>query len=673
MKYTNWAKRVGGLVVLLAATGLATAAIKDQKTFFNVVPAVTSNPFAGTLMTHTSTVPAYSIGRIDYGGSTTQINGCTTDWVNDTILAINFNNFSAIMNGRRLAGGYFYTGAGALTASFFINPGMTVPLGSEWKFYFSNFRDDAPPGPDNQVTITFTFTDEPVTPPLGTTVNVTPGVEENQELTYFSNPLEVVWYKVVVTQPTSLTNFLDISATMPESLPVSYGLYDAAGFLLQASTAPQVPRPGFSFGGDGYVRPAYSGFYGEGQDGFLDAGTYYLAVGPTIIDFYNYFGALGRRFDELNGLLSFRTGEVTAPPAPPAPLYEQELTDPFGGFGLVPLFRGPSGGATYDRQAIDDFSVPSPGWDVTHVSASIGSSYPFLPSHSVRVWIYPKLTGGAPGAPVASIVVPGAAVTPYFQASVGQLVKRLYINLGNGVHLPPGNYYLCVQPDQNQYRETYWYSSSPTTPVAGLPAQYRAGPLSVNDIGYPLAWTETDTPVYAGPLDLAFAIYGTVSTGTGNGMTGTLDLGQLGGSPYNSGANLPTTLNISYRDASNNEIATGTATYNPVTGAVSGTIPGAVNVPFRISVKVGFWLRKTMPNPADPAAPLGNYNFGTIAPLVGDSDDDNEVTNFDYSLWAAANGNSVTANTDNDFDGDGEITNFDYSLWAANNGEMGDN
>ncbi len=158
-----------------------------------------------------------------------------------------------------------------------------------------------------------------------------------------------------------------------------------------------------------------------------------------------------------------------------------------------------------------------------------------------------------------------------------------------------------------------------------------------------------------------------------NTLSGTLDLGQLGGTPYNSGANLPATLNISYRDAANTEIAVGTATYNPVTGAVTGTVPVAVNVPYRISVKVGFWLRKTMPNPADPAAPVGNYNFGTIAPLVGDSDDDNEVTNFDYSLWAAANGNSVTANTDNDFDGDGAITNFDYSLWAANNGALGDN
>ncbi|HRJ27062.1 MAG TPA: hypothetical protein PLO61_06090, partial [Fimbriimonadaceae bacterium] len=146
-----------------------------------------------------------------------------------------------------------------------------------------------------------------------------------------------------------------------------------------------------------------------------------------------------------------------------------------------------------------------------------------------------------------------------------------------------------------------------------------------------------------------------------NVVTGTVDFGQLTAA-YNTGANLPSSIPVSFRDAANTEIATGSATYNPVTGAFSATVPGSVTVPYRVSFKQGFWLRKTMPNPSGAATPLGNYNFGTVTPLVGDSDDDNEVTNFDYSLWAAANGNSVTANTDNDFDGDGEITNFDYSL-----------
>ncbi len=156
-----------------------------------------------------------------------------------------------------------------------------------------------------------------------------------------------------------------------------------------------------------------------------------------------------------------------------------------------------------------------------------------------------------------------------------------------------------------------------------------------------------------------------------NTVTGVVDFGNVGPT-YNSGP-FPGSIPVSFRDAANNEIATGSASYNAVTGAFSAVVPGAVTVPYRVSFKLGFWLRKTLPNPSGPAAPLGNYNFGTVAPLVGDADDDNEITNSDYALWAASNGNSVAANTDCDFDGDGEITNSDYALWASTNGNSGDN
>lgn len=155
-------------------------------------------------------------------------------------------------------------------------------------------------------------------------------------------------------------------------------------------------------------------------------------------------------------------------------------------------------------------------------------------------------------------------------------------------------------------------------------------------------------------------------------VTGTVDFGQLGGAPYNSGVNLPTSIPVSFRNAANSEIAIGSATYNPVTGAFSVEVPGAVTVPYRVSYKHGFWLRKTMPNPADPAAPLGSYDFGTVAPLVGDCDLDNDITNGDYSIWASQNGGEYSANTESDFDGDAFITNGDYALWAANNGNSGD-
>ncbi len=156
-------------------------------------------------------------------------------------------------------------------------------------------------------------------------------------------------------------------------------------------------------------------------------------------------------------------------------------------------------------------------------------------------------------------------------------------------------------------------------------------------------------------------------------VTGVVDLGQVGGTPYNTGDGLPSTLLVSWRDAANQEIVADIAAYNPVTGAFSASVPGAVTGPFRLSIKQGFWLRATVPNPNNPAHALANWNFGTVSPLVGDADFDNEITNGDYALWASGNGNSVSANSGCDFDGDAEVTNSDYALWAANNGSSGDN
>ncbi len=167
-----------------------------------------------------------------------------------------------------------------------------------------------------------------------------------------------------------------------------------------------------------------------------------------------------------------------------------------------------------------------------------------------------------------------------------------------------------------------------------------------------------------------FAILQVTSADTSSTVTGTVDFGNLG-SNYNHGP-MAASIPVSFRDASNTEIATANASYDSVTGAFSVTVPSAVTVPYRISFEQGFWLRMTLPDPADPATPLGNYNFGLVAPIVGDADLDNDITNSDYAFWAGTNGDSVSPNTGADFDGDGEITNSDYALWAGNNGISGD-
>ncbi len=151
-------------------------------------------------------------------------------------------------------------------------------------------------------------------------------------------------------------------------------------------------------------------------------------------------------------------------------------------------------------------------------------------------------------------------------------------------------------------------------------------------------------------------------------VTGTVDLGQTS---YFSGK-LPFILGVSWRDASNNEIVTSSAAYDPITGAFSAVIPAAVVGPYRVSFKLDPWLRKTLPNPNDPAHALSSWNFGTVAPITGDIDADNDITNSDYAIWASNNGAGGDRYA-GDLDGDGDITNSDYALWAAGNGNTGDN
>lgn len=155
-----------------------------------------------------------------------------------------------------------------------------------------------------------------------------------------------------------------------------------------------------------------------------------------------------------------------------------------------------------------------------------------------------------------------------------------------------------------------------------------------------------------------------------NHVTGIVDFGQLGGSPSYFGP-LPSVIPVSWRTASNNEFATGFATYDPATGRFYAMGP-QTTFAYRMSFKWRFWLRRTIPNPADPAIPMGSHFFGVTSLIVGDIDEDNEITNGDYAIWASQNGNSVSPGTGSDLDGDGDITNGDYALWAANNGILGD-
>ncbi len=105
---------------------------------------------------------------------------------------------------------------------------------------------------------------------------------------------------------------------------------------------------------------------------------------------------------------------------------------------------------------------------------------------------------------------------------------------------------------------------------------------------------------------------------------------------------------------------TATSTYSVTTSLPSGN--------YDILADGSIWLQKKQGN-VNATVPAVTVNFNLT---VGDLDGDEEITNFDYSIWAINNGSTATPGTNGDLDGDGEVTNFDYSLWASNNGLLGD-
>ncbi|HRJ25909.1 MAG TPA: hypothetical protein PLO61_00190 [Fimbriimonadaceae bacterium] len=176
--------------------------------------------------------------------------------------------------------------------------------------------------------------------------------------------------------------------------------------------------------------------------------------------------------------------------------------------------------------------------------------------------------------------------------------------------------------------------------------------------------------VNTSPNALYFSISGEVPPPQ---VTGRFEFGQ------NSyfGGTIPTTALIDFKDVNYTVLATQSVPLGS-NGEFSVLKPSAVTVPYRISYRKQPWLRATYPQgPSDPLIPLdAPFNVGVIQLITGDIDGDNEITNFDYSLWAASNGTATgnpLFNADADLDGDGELTNFDYSLWATNNGLLGDN
>ena len=507
----------------------------------------------------------------------------------------------------------------------------------------------------------------PPSPPPTIDLTVDPNVTTSTTAALSITAGGVAWYKVTVVSPTTASQFLDIHTTA-SGVDLDFVWFDNAG-AWQWYVDGQFPtyEPGLSFGGFGIPRPSQGTFTPYGQNDNIPAGTYYLAVAHFPMDFDDGWDATTSNFDDsFTGTLTLDTGLAVEAPVSPGLIDQIGPDDSFtvNNFGYASQ-EFEAAFTSFNVGILDGFKLSTPTTvsqfkAVLQLWNSATPDFNNITNYNVEFYNDP-LTAAANLSGVISLDVP--ANPSYIDNTWAPANDEMaLITLPISANLSAGDWWVAMIPQMD---------FNPNGQVGVVNSSWTGGtPLGTN------MRQANPGGGFGFPGNLGFqpfnAAYTLVGTGSGNTATGTVDFGQLTAA-YNTGANLPTSIPVSFRDAGNSEIATGTASYNPVTGAFSAAVPGAVTVPYRVSFKLGFWLRKTMPNPADPAAPLGNYNFGTVTPLVGDSDDDNEVTNFDYSLWAAANGNSVTANTDNDFDGDGEITNFDYSLWAANNGALGDN
>ncbi len=571
------------------------------------------------------------------------------------------NAFGVAYNGRdgNLAAGTYYIAVSRTTTTFGANYGVTsTSTGTATLSLRINYN---------------TVSGVP-TPPTATDLGILT-VGTNSQV--FSNTAsQVKWFKFELDAAANQTRFLDIDMNNSNNGTIDYdfALYNSAGTPISyVDGKASSYEPALSYGGESVPRaPLTNTFAFAGQSGLLPVGTYYLAVARFALTPGNYFQATTSGTGVGTNLpVRFTLGDIVVPAAiryvqpmsaiNNTPNVVNNMSDVYG-ILVTPDFS--------DRQVADDFTVGGTGWTVNLVEGSFtrnGGDAAVAPT-AVTVTFYQK-TAGLPGAVVSTETVAAYTVQNGGYFGNTSSIQRYRVPI-TPVNLTAGDYFVMVQP--NSTINNFWFASSPDTAIAGSPAVFQKGAASTGptDATYPASWTLSGNSPFLTPMDLALKIEGTVNAPAFT-ASGIVDFGNVGPT-YNTGP-FPGSIPVSFRDASNAEVATGTASYNAVTGAFSASVPGAVVGPYRISFKLGFWLRKTMPNPADPAAPLGNYDFGTVAPAVGDADDDNEITNADYSIWAFGNGNSVAPNTDADFDGDGEITNSDYALWAGNNGLSGDN
>lgn len=204
---------------------------------------------------------------------------------------------------------------------------------------------------------------------------------------------------------------------------------------------------------------------------------------------------------------------IGASVASQAQLYSQAPHTPgaAGGNGLSSFAGGlPTPPPMYDRQVADDFTVTGAGWSINRVTsnwvqATVGDANPVT---QMNIAFYNSVAGSV-GSLVAT-ATSGAIVRSTGPGTYFGRPEQILDQAITPVVLGPGNYFVMIQANVNH--NWFWLTSSPTTPIAGSPAQYRVGPLNTagNDTTWPTSWIPTGTgSIFTAASDQAFALYGT--------------------------------------------------------------------------------------------------------------------------------------------------------------------
>ncbi|HRJ26308.1 MAG TPA: hypothetical protein PLO61_02215, partial [Fimbriimonadaceae bacterium] len=689
----NFMSRSFAVLAGALALSSAHAVVQDSVTFTNVIVTQTSTATNGTLQTNTFTVTGYSLGRIDYTGDVTEINGTTGDFVSENRCFIVYPGGTPTRD-LQFNTTLSYSGTFTYAGSLFFNVGAVAPFGGAWNFYFRNTVDDTPSGqPDSQINVTFNLTDEPPVPPT-TTADFNPlpdGLSQDSQ-TYTAG--QVRWYKVVLPNAINLTRYLDIDTedSTTATAATAIAMYDNSGTLIISDTADGSGLLSqLTFGGSVNPRGTYVtgtnsvSLNRNGRDGSLAAGTYYVGVSRTTTTWGAPWTATSTSTGTATLNLRLNTGTVSGqPPAtdlgtltsdslgnpvnitssanvvwykfniPVAtdlnnyldidtdngiPILDTEVglfdatgtliaEDDDDGRGLYSTvsFGGQNNPRSPILDAVNGNQFPADGRDgnlpagtyyvaVARFSATFANGFFVTGSTSAGTAALNIRIGSVSGTAVAPTATDLGTVTPAgltgtlthavgetqwykftLTAPTDDVDKYVDIDTEEGtatLNTVIGLYradgtrvgaddedgsgslsQLSFDGDANPRAAFVTGANAPSVAYDGRDGALTPGVyyIAVAQSGFAANW-------YNGPTGFAFGTASTqvsadvrvnVRSNLGGGgsdtVTGTVDFGQLTAA-YNTGANLPTSIPVSFRDAGNSEIATGSATYDPVTGA----------------------------------------------------------------------------------------------------------